>query len=584
MKKLLSVCIILCLILSSCFSSVSALDFDLDLGEEGVPGIIYKITELDGKYKTQGRSAIIGDVLMTDYTASGIEFNANCEGMVDITFNSTALISGANGGCYYTVIIDGVKQPRDFCHITQTGDFTVTIADDLPKAVHNFKIYRQTEIEYATIGIKSISLDGEILDAPEKSNLYIEFVGSSSTCGFGNLGDKTMTTQEVAQMPIYEDGTQAFSYLTAEALGADYSIVARQGTGCYYSWQKQNMLTVYPLLRAAKDSETPYEFKRKADIVVLGLGGNDVTKSASLNTDSDPNNNVTNDDIVNSYIEMFNMIKDNNPNAKILWVCNMTHTDTATLVNQAVAEMGGAENGYYALTVKNSNIDGAKDHPSAAAHKEFAEEVTAFIKENILDDSDANFSNIVGNSIRSTGNQGLRFKYKFDTESILSVYNGYEIKEIGAIAIRTDYLQGAELLMDKEYLFNGTNRKAVKGVFYNSEESIDMLTDEGIASALLYNIGYNKSNQTLNFAAYDYNYSVRPYIILDNGMDEVTLYENTDYASVFAVMDAIIEAYIKNGAPTEGDLYNDYMAVQDFLNSTETDKNGKTINEIYTSR
>ena len=508
MKKLLSVLISTLLIFASCISSVSALDFDMDMTEDGVPGMTYNITELEGKYKTQGRSVIIGEVLMTDYTASGIEFNANCEGTVEVTFNASALVSGEKGGCYFTVIIDGVKQPRDFCHITEKGDYTVTIAKDLPKDVHNFKIYRQTEIEYATIGIKSIFLNGEFLEAPQNSNLYIEFVGSSSTCGFGNLGDKTMTTQEVAALPIYEDGTQAFSYLTAEALGSDYSIVARQGTGCYYSWQKQNMLTVYPLLRAAKDSETPYEFKRKADIVVLGLGGNDVTKSASFNTDSDPNNNVTNDDIVDSYIEMFNLIKENNPNAKILWVCNMTHTDTATLVNQAITKMGGAENGYYAYTVKTPNVDGAKDHPSAAAHKEFAKEITAYIKENILDDSDADFSNIVGNSIRSTGNQGLRFKYSFNTENILADYSGYEIKEIGALAIRTDYLNGAELLMDKEYLFNGFNRKAVKGVFYNSEESINMLTDEGIASALLYNIGYNKSNQTLNFEAYDYNYSV----------------------------------------------------------------------------
>ena len=51
-------------------------DVEIDVGNATEK--TYAITELEGKYKVQGRSTVINNLLMTDYSASGIEFSAAC--------------------------------------------------------------------------------------------------------------------------------------------------------------------------------------------------------------------------------------------------------------------------------------------------------------------------------------------------------------------------------------------------------------------------------------------------------------------------------------------------------------------------
>ena len=187
---------------------------------------MYAITGLAGKYKTQGRATIINDILMVDYSASGIEFSALCEGDVSLTFSATKLIDGDEGGCYFTVIVDGVAKARDFCHITAIGETTVTLAENLTYGKHTFEIYRQTEIERALIGIKSINLSGEFLDAPQYNDTYIEFIGDSISTAYGNLTTAGSSVTYYSY-PKYQDVTQGYAYLTARALNADWSIVAQ---------------------------------------------------------------------------------------------------------------------------------------------------------------------------------------------------------------------------------------------------------------------------------------------------------------------------------------------------------------------
>ena len=147
-KKLLSVMLSVVLLMTlTVTANVFALDedVDMDMGEEDpINYQTFAITDLNGKYKTQGRTSIINDILMIDYSASGIEFSAFCEGEVSVTFNAATLISGDEGGCYFTVIVDGVKKARDFCRLTATGDTTVKLAENLEFGNHTFEVYRQT--------------------------------------------------------------------------------------------------------------------------------------------------------------------------------------------------------------------------------------------------------------------------------------------------------------------------------------------------------------------------------------------------------------------------------------------------------
>ena len=115
----------------------------------------YLLTQHTDKYKTQGRVLLTEDCLLVDWTASGIEFEANCEGDVYVKFQVDAISTSADQGCYFTVIVDGITQSRTKCHLTQTGETVVKIASGLASGKHTFAIYRQTEIRSnITVGIR----------------------------------------------------------------------------------------------------------------------------------------------------------------------------------------------------------------------------------------------------------------------------------------------------------------------------------------------------------------------------------------------------------------------------------------------
>ena len=94
MRKFIALFLIVCLLATCTFTgNVYALDNDVDMDmgmDDGTVVLIdktYTIPQMAGKYKTQGRTTVINDVLMTDYTASGMEFKAHCSGDVLGTFN-----------------------------------------------------------------------------------------------------------------------------------------------------------------------------------------------------------------------------------------------------------------------------------------------------------------------------------------------------------------------------------------------------------------------------------------------------------------------------------------------------------------
>ena len=87
---------------------------------------VYTMSELEGKYKTQGRTALVGGDLMLEWSASGVVFKADCSGDVKITVNAGRLGNAANQGIFFTVIeIFSLRSGV----IADTGEREVTIAN-----------------------------------------------------------------------------------------------------------------------------------------------------------------------------------------------------------------------------------------------------------------------------------------------------------------------------------------------------------------------------------------------------------------------------------------------------------------------
>ena len=371
-KKVISVFLAAMMVVMGCSLHISAIaggDVDIDVGE----ATVLTVSQMNGKYKTQGRTSVQDGLLMLDYSASGFEFEATCAGDVAVTFSASELISGDEGGCYFTVIVDGVAKARDFCRITAKGDTEVTIATGLAAGTHRFQIYRQTEIERATVGIKSVRFSGRLENAPANKDLYIEFVGDSITTAYGNLMQNGASG--TPSNPLYQDATQGYAYLTAQKLNADFSLVARQGIGASVGWQPVSMNVVYPLLRHAKDTTTPYDFARQPDVVVIALGTNDMSKYAS--------EGKTLDDVKTGFADLLTLVRQKNPNAKIVWAYGMMTNSANTLIDEVITAAGGASEGYYSVKL-TTNTAGGNEHPYYTAHETMAQELSDFISKTVL--------------------------------------------------------------------------------------------------------------------------------------------------------------------------------------------------------
>ena len=335
-------------------------------GDEPATG---NIADLLGNIKTQGRTAMINGTLMLDFALSGVEFELDCSGDVYATFNARKLAStSSTGGIYFTVVVDGVKQARDFCRITTGGETKFLLAEDLPAGKHTFAIYRQSEHQYGEIGISALSYDGTILKKPADKDLYIEFIGDSISNGYGILGNYSQGDGSA----LWSDATQAYNFLTAEALNADFSNPSWSGLGCKYGYSSITMQDVYPAQRYNFDKTTPYAFDREPNIVVLALGTNDNSKGPDTAS------------IRAGLVEMLTLVREKNPNAPIVWIYGMMTNNLNSMIEEIVAEFGGTEAGYYACKL-TTNTSGGGWHPNVAGQKKFANELVAFIQANGLD-------------------------------------------------------------------------------------------------------------------------------------------------------------------------------------------------------
>lgn len=339
------------------------------LGGDDDDANLKMIDEVMENIKTQGRTAMVGGTLMLDFALSGVEFELDCEGDVYATFNARKISSSSStGGVYFTVVVDGVKQARDYCRITTVGETKVKLASGLAKGKHTFAIYRQSEHQYGELGVCALSYNGDILSKPADKDLYIEFIGDSISNGFGNLGN----SKEGDGSALWSDATQAYNFLTAQALDADFSNPSWSGLGCKYGYSSVTMQDVYPAQRYNYDKTTPYDFAKEPDIIVLALGTNDNScqSDATLKREG--------------LVEMLTLVREKNPNAPIVWIHGMMTSGVSSMIEEIVAEFGGEAAGYYACKL-TQNTSGGGWHPNLKGQQKFADELVAFIREKGLD-------------------------------------------------------------------------------------------------------------------------------------------------------------------------------------------------------
>ncbi len=186
-------------------------------------------------------------------------------------------------GLFFQPVLDGEVLPR---LKATAGVATLEIKSGLSDSPHVLEFYRETESPIGRSQFLGIT-GGTLLTPPTYSGRVIEFVADSITNGFGELGkEKHANPGDTEGQCDYTPDTQA-GYLTyaaklARAFNADPSIVALSGWGLYRGLFGEGTNYAVPLEYSDSlyyhDPQPQWDFRVKANAVVINLGTNDIAQ------------------------------------------------------------------------------------------------------------------------------------------------------------------------------------------------------------------------------------------------------------------------------------------------------------------
>ncbi|MBR5134971.1 MAG: hypothetical protein IKV35_05175 [Clostridia bacterium] len=333
----------------------------------------WDFARLEGYYKTQGRVCLNGTALEMDTTSSGFEFYF--EGSGDVVLNAQIRCTYSTD-MYLTVIVDGVRSRMQLDAVTKgvNKNKTVTLASGLANGIHHIEVYKQSEAIVSSMKALTVTFDGVPLATPPMDKITMEVVGDSISSGASMWSAATHNDAIPADYPYYLDGTKTYAYLAGEAIGANVRVTQASGYGCVdgYNADGLNLQDLYPYTNYWRDSTALYSFDPPADIVVINLGTNDGMSGK-----------VTDAQFKAGVLNLMTMARAKNPGAKVVWCTGMMGTFFPTVIQEAVAELGGAASGYFYCPLPYG-ADGGYAHPNVAQHATAANVLKNFLLENCL--------------------------------------------------------------------------------------------------------------------------------------------------------------------------------------------------------
>lgn len=291
------------------------------------------------------------------------------------SFKATVLstIASPYTSQYIKVYIDGVYYRTIELKANQQ---TIEINNAFLKGEHYLKVVKLNEAAFTKIAL--IDVEGKNIQFkthPGNNKKTIEFYGDSITCGYGNLeGDRTGFKTET------EDGTVAYTQLTADLLSMNNSVIGYSGISLAMSPFNSTftMMDKYTTI----DGTNEWDFsKRDVDVVVINIGTNDNTKYRTLFGQDKENG-------LNTFFENYKTLVDDlsvkYENAKFFFAYNMM----LEISNDLVLCMQGVANHINDSLVNpkvflvefepdNKGVDG---HPSEAGHRKHAEKLALEIQ------------------------------------------------------------------------------------------------------------------------------------------------------------------------------------------------------------
>ena len=309
-----------------------------------------------GKVAFKGRSKRNGDGVSSLYGAAGIAVNGYMYGDVAVKLAYPGV--GASI-VRLEVITDGEHKTMEFARGTE-GFITV---DNLPRGNHSVEI-RRAYTDWGEVSFEALKYSGALEKAQYK-DIQMEFLGDSITVGEGMYGRLPIETGE--NYVRYQNSLKGYAALTADALNADFSMLAHSGA------TTQGILDEYKRI----DGEYILGADKK-DIVVINLTTNDVGLPAA----DDAKKTAVKEsmrNLINAVIEK------NGKDVCIVWAYGMMTTNNLDFVKAAVEEIAGDNNRIMFCDLSAAlNNGGHGNHPDINGNIKAAEILSGFISEKVM--------------------------------------------------------------------------------------------------------------------------------------------------------------------------------------------------------
>lgn len=361
-KKFLALVLALVLAITAC-CGFTGTDVEIDVGEldGGLTGYVTPKQLQEGGYLyTLGAAKLTGNGLQLSFTGDALEFKAYCEGSVWAKLDfSVGYLSGTSV-IRYAVFADG--QLANTLDVTgrETGK-EVEILTGLEKGVHTVKIVRATQENIGGFKVQGLLINGNYLKTENTRSLAIDFYGDSITVGYG-----TDTIPADGDWVKYSNGTQAYAFLTAEALKANYNIFAYAGIGFYAD---SNGNTNNNMMKQLDG----FAYNKNADVTVINLGTNDLSQlSVAGGLEK----------LKTEFVAFLQKIREQHPGSAIVLAYGMMNdsSNMKALISHAVTSFyeNGDGNIYSVQLPKGTS--GGHGHPNTAQQAAAANVLTPFLQ------------------------------------------------------------------------------------------------------------------------------------------------------------------------------------------------------------
>jgi lysophospholipase L1-like esterase len=306
------------------------------------------------------------------FSYSGVSVRACFQG-TSVAF----MLNDAGSQNYYNVILNNTVVSRIQ---TKSGLNTYSIASGLKDTIHEIEIFRLTEETFGKTQFRGFILDKgrTLVEISAKRNHFIEFIGNSITCGYGNEGVNGAGTFG----PTTENHYMTYAAIASRSFNARHLAVSKSGIGIYRNYDgpvtgSSDCMTNLYLRTFLYDAAPLYSFKEKPDLVCINLGTNDFSTSKG-----DPAKYISN------YLRFIDTLQLKNQGADILcllgpMISGNTLTSVRSYLNLIVDSANHKNNGnvyFFEMSQQNGSLGiGIDYHPTVAQHLKNARELISYI-------------------------------------------------------------------------------------------------------------------------------------------------------------------------------------------------------------